>query len=883
MIEASRNRKLQKWATPLIGLILVTIMLLANFSVGYSQSPTPEATIAPSSTNWSAPVNISQTGGASEPTVIMDSTGRFHIVWWDEFSGFMYAGGDGKEWSEAKAVRFPFSPSTTTSTDATEPQHPKPIFIADLNGRIHAFWLDGQTLYYSNVYGTAFGARAAWYAGKILAESVLAADVAMDSAGNLHLAFVRTSGSFLFSPGIYYLRLPNGTFAWENTTLIDESPYLRIVAAEDANIHISVGKVDNHDRVYLVWDVLPRGRVFAAQLDTTTGKWSEPAEVDGPSTTSGPTSARNIRVNALDANVVRTWQIGEQGAGCAQYYQQSSDGGDTWTQRRRFLANLQGCPDDAQFMVTKDGSLLTLVTINDRIYLMAWDGSQWSSPQLQNSLSSFVDPDTLNMLDFRYGRAALGPDNQIYIVGYDQTGSGDIWLSSRALGSIAGWFPDQASWGSPSPLAKSQAFFASTTLIADSEGQFHALWSDNESTDAVGNQAIYYSRWNGKNWSPAVAVISFPLGSAKKVSAAMDQDGKILLVWGDSSSGKILFSSADANQAANPEQWGEPMVLPSPENLAQSPNILVNSDGKVLVIYALPVNEGRGLYLIESSDNGETWSDPKLIFDAAAAGWSMVDQPSVALGEANEIFLMFTQYTIAGETVPVGITYMSSLDDGVSWSEPVEVVEGNVSLGQLIAENETTIHRIWQGSDDSGYTLWHEVSYDDGQSWGERKPFESLSGKYEPAYLTKDVAGRVHLFELRQETSGGVLFDQWLWSNQVWARIDQFELGNQVGTVDLKAVSGVTGEVGVLYGVTTTDADTQKLQENLYVTERKLDLPVEAQPTAAVMATPEASPQVAATETQVVPTATQPFSKDAPLGGEAAGGWSGLLVGIVVA
>lgn len=877
MIDASSSRKIHKWVTPAIGFILVLTMLLASFSIGYSQPANQE------STNWSPPVNISQTGGATDPTVIMDSAGRIHVVWWDKFNGFMYAGGDGKQWSRARAVSFPFSP---LKIEPNIPGHPKPTYIADLNGRVHVFWIDNQTLYYSNVHGSVFGTRGAWYAGKVLAESVLAVDVAMDSVGNLHLGFVRTAGSFLFAPGIYYRRLPSGSFAWEDAILIDESPYLRIIAPEEANIHIAVGQVDKRDRIYLVWDVPPRNRVFAAQYDGAVGKWSEPIEVDGPSGTSGPISARNIQVNAVGANVLRMWQIGQQGAGCAQYYEQSNDGGETWTQRRRFLAELQGCPQDTQFMVTKDGLVLTLVTVNDRIYLMAWDGQKWSVPQLQSSLASFVDPDTLNLLDFRYGRALLGPDNQIYIVGYDLTGNGDIWLSSRALGAVDRWFPTQASWSPPFQLAKSQAFFSSSALVPDGDSRFHAVWSEKSSLESGGAQGIYYSRWNGNNWSPPVAVINFALGTADNLSAAVDSKGKLLVVWNDQLSGKILFSSVDVAQAVNPEQWSEPKVLPSPSNnTAQSPHILVGSSGKVFVVYAVPINEGRGLYLTSSNDEGDTWTDARLIFDAAAAEWSMVDRPSLALGAADELFLLFTQYTIAGATVPVALNYMRSLDGGMNWSEPEVVDEGAASWSQIIAENETMVHRIWQTSDGGSYTLWHEISYDGGQSWKERKPFESLSGKYEPAYLSKDAAGRIHLFQLKQDTGGGSMLDQWLWGDRVWTKVDQLELplGSQAIITDLRVAGGFTGDIGVLYRAITLDTELQKQQEILYVTERKLDLQGEAQSTVAEVATPETSPQITATaEPIATPTTALAYPKEA-VQVSTVSSWTGLIVGVIVA
>ena len=47
----------------------------------------------------------------------------------------------------------------------------------------------------------------------------------------------------------------------------------------------------------------------------------------------------------------------------------------------------------------------------------------------------------------------------------------------------------------------------------------------------------------------------------------------------------------------------------------------MTANGELLVVYAIPLNEPRGVYMVRSADLGATWSRPVRVFDGAAAGW----------------------------------------------------------------------------------------------------------------------------------------------------------------------------------------------------------------------------------------------------------------------
>ncbi|MGB5844109.1 MAG: hypothetical protein WBG94_06675, partial [Anaerolineales bacterium] len=117
---AQRTMKNKKTFLILLGIILLLLLASGN----------PASRVkAQSTVNWSDPTNLSQSGSASEPVMVVDGEGVFHVLWLDEFAGLVYSSGDGIEWSDPLPVTLP-------SRDAV------PYLIADTNGYIHAFWTD---------------------------------------------------------------------------------------------------------------------------------------------------------------------------------------------------------------------------------------------------------------------------------------------------------------------------------------------------------------------------------------------------------------------------------------------------------------------------------------------------------------------------------------------------------------------------------------------------------------------------------------------------------------------------------------------------------------------------------------------------------------------
>jgi hypothetical protein len=146
--------------------------------------------------------------------------------------------------------------------------------------------------------------------------------------------------------------------------------------------------------------------------------------------------------------------------------------------------------------------------------------------------------------------------------------------------------------------------------------------------------------------------------------------------------------------------------------------MLVDASDRILIAYAITLNEQRGVYVIQSSDLGSTWSSPVRAFDATAVNWEMVDQPKLAVTEDGRLHILFTQYTLLGGQKAVGLYYSQSTDGGLTWTSPQMVNQNPVEWSE-IESFQQTLHRFWQEKDQSVTSTYHQISSDGGMTWSQ--------------------------------------------------------------------------------------------------------------------------------------------------------------------
>ncbi len=569
-------------------------------------------------------------------------------------------------------------------------------------------------------------------------------------------------------------------------------------------------------RVYVAWDNRPRKQVLLAQSADGGKSWEKPTLVAGPAPDSGSAGPFNIHVGANQNSVVLVWQSGQPGGACSQIYQSSRDEGATWSDPQPMIEDLLGCAESNEFVTglpkSPESPLYFLTKTQSQIFLTAWNGLQWSQPQAQPTLSEFEDPEIYTEVIYGCHRASLLGE-RMYIVGCDQGGGGDVWVTSRDLGSNTSWFEPPV-WSQLSPVTSDNLKMEAIELVSADDGLIHAFFSQRQ------DPSIYYTDWNGELWSPITPVLKLPDGEAGSPAIAAGPGNELFLI-APNNRGTLYFSQATSGNAATESGWSTPTRLGiGHDGEIGSLDVAWTAAGTVYVAYSVPVNEERGIYLVQSKDRGASWSEPLQVFDGAAAGFDLVGAPSLMISENGFLHIIWKQQSIQKDGVPqtLSLYYTRSEDGGRTFSDPERVVEEPVAWREIVTDGNGNLHLLWQ-SQDPLTTVWDQVSLDGGHTW--QYP-QGLPDEGKLAAVTRDPAGRLQLVGIGTGALG-----HWLWDGSRWQ--SQAPLGlplssQQESPVELLAAAvNKQGKMMVVLAEPAGGGDVA--QRTLLYSTRTLELP----------------------------------------------------------
>lgn len=852
------------------------LLLLAIF-MSLSSGIISSSVKAQSQINWTDPINLSRSGSASEPVMVVDVEGTYHAIWKDEFAGLVHSSGDGIAWSIPTPITMP-------SRDIV------PFLIADLNGNIHAFWteIDGR-LFYSRARASSLPSLSGWQSRALLSNSVLNFDVAIDEFGDLHLSYVNPLDDPAVPAGIYYRRLRNGTSTWLTPTLLFASPYFRSIDISESNVDITTSVQGEDKRIFVAWDNRPRERIYLATSDDDGETWSEPTEIDQPQPGIVGSGPSNVRVDASGNQVLLLWRMGEPEAFCNQYYQWSQDRGDSWSLRQPIYGSTPICLEELQ--IAPGGEYTIVIGKADQVYFLAWDKGHWSDPQLEEPLSAFIDPETQNPVELGCLQFIQNESASINVIGCDQGIGQDIWSMRRQLLDVSEWFPVESGWGTLEDVASDEFNLLSPTILTDSQNRSHLFWSrsDNFAPDSLGKSIFYAVRQDGQ-WSPPAEILLSSSGKAEQIDSAISSDNQISIVWSGGQGGEIFFSRADYSQAFIPGSWTTPILLPSPLPVGSSPDIQIDGEDRIHVAYVIPLNEQRGIYLTQSEDGGLTWNDSRLVFDAQISKWDMVDKPHLAVANNDEMHLIWTRYSLPTGEGPLGLYYTRSTDDGLTWSEPALVVEGPVVWSDIVATAASTIQRVWQQRGSSGSTLWHEQSTDSGQTWERIAPVSVFGEIVANPSLSVDQTGQLHLLLVVRSGPESYGLQHWVFDGQSWSAETRYDLQFSPLT-EIRSLGSDFSEFGNLDVVLLNSDYSANGDQNYQIifTNHAVEMPEIGSPPI-IQVTPTASPTDTPVPTivDIEPSPTIGASTETPIqfnenqGNSGSSNWIGIVAPVAI-
>lgn len=174
-----------------------------------------------------------------------------------------------------------------------------------------------------------------------------------------------------------------------------------------------------------------------------------------------------------------------------------------------------------------------------------------------------------------------------------------------------------------------------------------------------------------------------------------------------------------------------------PTEFCHASTVLALPDGSLLCCWFGGTHEGEsdvGIYLSRRTEAG--WSEPKLLVNGAAANWN----PVLFAGADGRILLFYKQ----GQQIADWQTWLlQSMDNGETWSGPQELVPGDVSGGRGPVRNKplrlasgrilagaSTEHGIWKA--------FADISDDDGASWHKSSAVQIEGLQYQAGEKTAD-------------------------------------------------------------------------------------------------------------------------------------------------
>ncbi|MCP5100991.1 MAG: exo-alpha-sialidase, partial [Chloroflexi bacterium] len=654
--------------------------------------------------------------------------------------------------------------------------------------------------------------------------------------GRLHLIYIHSGESEELVPGLFYRVSDDQGNSWSDPVLLYESSYYR--NATDFNSHIKI-ETAGESKVFVAWDNRTLDTVFVMRSPDGGETWTEPLDVDhrepeDPAEGAGPS---NIDLHIVDEDEIHlSWWAGdeEDALTCLVHHQWSENGGAAWTEPEVVFEDSRDCPIGSDFIIGNNGVFLFMTLIREEAYFQAWDRESWTDPEPQDPLSKFQDPNTFRDVLLGCQQMFVTPDDELIVVGCGSGNDRDVWMQKRPLGGQEDWFTLlQATpvWSAPASLIKSTVHILPAQVVAGADDRLHAFWSQSNDRvafsriDQVSTEVgadIYYARLNAGQWSAPRPVLSSPMGKADQIAVASGRRDSLFIVWSSGKDGGIYFSRAKADNASSETEWIDPVLLPAPQTTGSWPDILVDEEGIIYVAYTIPLNEDRGIYLIRSRDNGDTWSEPLKVFDGLENGWQNVGRPQLTWTLGDNMHMVWTR-DVPTSNSTLAMVYARSEDNGATWSEPELVTEETVVWSDVLGVGDRTVHRAWLGLSDSRTLLWHQVSFDNGLTWSDTNRVSDPSTESGPTSLVLDTNRTPHLLQLAETNEAELLLQEWIWDGERWQKGDPLDLGlYAVGADALTAVQAPDGNLGVIYGTLLMDEDTAEPEDYLVYTSRML-------------------------------------------------------------
>jgi len=259
-------------------------------------------------------------------------------------------------------------------------------------------------------------------------------------------------------------------------------------------------------------------------------------------------------------------------------------------------------------------------------------------------------------------------------------------------------------------LSNSPGSSEGAAIAVDRTGNINVAWYEHEAS----NLDIYFTRStdHGNSWSRPVLVLSgvYSITIFPRPAIAVDRDGNIYIAFSNSA-GVSTYPDNDVyiiRSSDNGLSWTQPL------NISNNPkpnfSLVIAVDGSNIYTGWLEAEDYK-VHFGRSTDTGETWS----LSSFNSGHLSLNEILSIAVDSYGNVNLVW-------DDAWDHVYFSRSVDNGESWSQPREIpnyLNSPRFNPQMIVDNQGDIMLVWSAdfSNDNIYEVYFTISVDYGENW----------------------------------------------------------------------------------------------------------------------------------------------------------------------
>lgn len=317
-------------------------------------------------------------------------------------------------------------------------------------------------------------------------------------------------------------------------------------------------------------------------------------------------------------------------------------------------------------------------------------------------------------------------------------------------------------WSEPLLIYETNEAIDTPYVFSDRFGVTHIWWREYQRETTVSAtipEMLYYMNNSHGVWSDAVDVIA--MTSAVGPTGAVDNYGVVHAGWVGPLA-TLFHTTALTSHAESAANWSAITAIDTSNlhaHLANAP------DGTIHLVY--PGRESSGVFYTRYDSLRDVWTAPSRVAPAARLDVS-ADYASIAIGTDGLLHVVWSEFRLPEGWPPTGVYYSQSNDEGITWSEPLEIAGVDHDQINIAVTDAGQVHVAWNGQVAIG-GRYHRWSADNGQTWSERTAVipPGKGGTEGPPQLQIDNANVVHMLTTFDGCAWHVSWDSGRWSQPV--------------------------------------------------------------------------------------------------------------------